>query len=158
MNLKEKRKTAALIAICAWLGLSFSLPVVAGCEWAGPGNKGWRCKKSADCKGKLRCRSYYWPSKKKLIRLCATHRARLTNKDVYNWAHIIMFWGFCIGFPLAIVIFVIWARMKQKRESGKGAPGGPQAAGPGQGPPGPPEGPPPGDTGQAPTGPPGGPA
>lgn len=135
MNSKLNSRAIALILAVTFLGPTVS----AGCEWAGPGNKGWRCKRSKDCKGKLRCRQYWWPKRKKLIRLCSKRGAKLTNKSVYGWVHITLFWAFIIGFPLTIAILVIVAKIRQKKESKGAPPGGP----PPPGDPPPPDAPPP---------------
>lgn len=112
MRFNGFQKTRLLICLIWWLALPFS----AGCQWAGPGNTGWRCKKNSDCKDDLGCRRYYQPSKKKFIHLCAKKKARMTNRSVYGWVQVVSFWLFVPGLPLFVVISILVSRSRQKKE------------------------------------------
>ena len=119
----------AIFALCSLLGLVG----LAACDQLSPGNEGFACKSSDDCKAGLHCRAYRFRGSKRTKRFCTGRRALSSSKQTYGWALIIAAWVLLIGLPIGTVVAVVAGRRK-KRTQGPPPPGA--AAPPGAAPPG----------------------
>ncbi|MFH2010717.1 MAG: hypothetical protein ABI333_29215 [bacterium] len=111
----------------------------AGCGVMTPGNEGWFCKTSEDCKEGLRCRTYRHRGKSHTNRLCTGRKALTSTSQNYGWIILIAAWFFVVVAPIGLTIFVVVKRVRNKKQ------GPPQP--PGQGSPPPPDGAPPPEQG-----------
>ncbi len=121
MNLK-------LIGLCTCLAVFVT--ATPGCSILTPGNEGWQCKKSKDCKGKLRCRTYKFKGRKHMRKYCTGRKALTSSKQTYNWFLLVGGWLMIVGLPLLVVVLVVVGRRKKKKQdaaqppAGAGPPGG----------------------------------
>lgn len=108
------------------LGLCTCVTLLAGsatgCGVLTPGNEGWRCEKSKDCKDGLRCRTYKFKGQSTYKKFCTGKKALSTSKQTYGWFVLIAGWVMIIGLPLLVVVAVVVGRLKKKKAGA--APGG----------------------------------
>ncbi len=136
MKTTTARMCSVVVAACFVLSMAAT---TAGCF--SKGKKGYICKSSKDCKGKLRCKTFRGKGKKR--KACVSSGTRsISSSDTYTIYAVYMSWIFVILLGIgAVVVVVLAIRNKGKQAAQAGAGGaGPNAPPPGQ----PPAGPPPG--------------
>lgn len=122
--------TARILGLC--IGAVVIAVPASGCSIMFPGNEGWQCKTSDDCKEGFHCRTYQFKGRDHTRRYCTGRKALTTNKQTYNWFLLVATWVMTLGLPALVVVMVIVGRIRKKKQ-GAATPGA--AAGPPTGPP-----------------------
>jgi len=101
-------------AVSLGLLVLLSSTLFSGCSMMSPGNVGWFCESSDDCKDGLKCLTYTYAESDNKNKLC-TGKKRLTDTSSnYGWTLMIAAWLFAVVLPGIVVIMIVVARIRDR--------------------------------------------
>ncbi|PRP97386.1 hypothetical protein [Enhygromyxa salina] len=106
----QHRLAAFFLTTLLLVGL---LPL-ASCAVLEPGNVGWFCEADDDCNDGLTCETYRYSGSDHENKLCTGDTLLEDNAQNYGWIILIAGWLFLVLLPIAILILVIIAKIKNR--------------------------------------------